>query len=93
MDSKILRTFRISDDPDLQKFFRMTACVMAIMFKLPIMEAVGRVNSYWGSRDFSNDQKDLLFHEHADSWACRIYYVRGVRWWEDGAELRVRLWP
>jgi hypothetical protein len=71
------------------EYIEQIAREMALLFRITMDEAVGRINRSWASQEFSSaGQVGALLHEEPDAWAKTVYYGRDSYWWlgEEGLE-------
>lgn len=73
-------------------FCKEIASEMARIFKIPIEEAVGRINREWKNVCLLGEQH-ALYHETSGFYAKDIYYGHNSKWWKNEEGTQPKPYP
>jgi len=79
--------------PEIADFVNDIAAHMVLLFDIPLVEAEGRINRFWGGNSFLDEGDRIILHETSEYWAKTIYYGPGVMWWLGEEELSPKPYP
>ncbi|MYT31701.1 MULTISPECIES: hypothetical protein [unclassified Streptomyces] len=71
--------------PETEEYLDDIANDMVTRFRIPLAEAVARINRHWEGKTFDSED-DLIFHEMPEFWADLLYYGAEVPYWDPDAD-------